>query len=501
MDETARAARADHAERPEERPATPRIPEAAPTAQAAPAAPGTAGCCGDPLSAGPLRPAAVTVRSAPDRTHAADPFETPSRPRPPAGRAAARPGRDPLEPKAGRDTVRRHNLSLVLRAVRDAGETTRAGISARVGLTRAAISSLVEQLLEAGFLSESGKTFSGHAGRPGTVLKMARTGVAGLGVEINVDYVSVCVVDLAGTDRVRLVEHLDNRGGAPSRVLARAARIAARALASADEQELRPVGAALALPGLVSSGTVRSAPNLGWSRVLAESLFAEALTAQRPQRPALPVRAENEANLAALAELWFGGLGDARTFLYISGEIGVGGALVLGGELLRGAHGFAGEIGHVVVAPDGPECRCGSRGCLEQYAGQAALLRAAGLDESDGANAVSELAHRARTGDERTLLALARGGTMLGRVLSGAVNLFDPDAVVLGGIYRPLSPWLAPPASRELSARVVSGLWPAAASRLRAASPATDAVRGAAAMVVQDVLTDPLAYGPRTSAG
>ncbi|MGW4033880.1 ROK family protein [Streptomyces sp. NPDC004838] len=418
--------------------------------------------------------------------------------------ARARPagpgGRDRLEPKAGRDTVRRHNLSLVLRAVRDAGEITRAGVSARVGLTRAAISSLVEQLLESGFLSESGKTFSGQAGRPGTVLKIARTGVAGLGVEINVDYVSVCVVDLAGTDRVRLVEHLDNRGASPSRVLARAARIASRALSSAAEQDLRPVGAALALPGLVTGGTVRAAPNLGWNRVPAEDLFTDALAALRPRLPVLPVRSENEANLAALAELWFGGLGDVRTFLYLTGEIGVGGALVLGGELLRGAHGFAGEIGHVLVAPDGPECRCGSRGCLEQYAGQSALLRAAGLDEADGATGVAELVHRARAGDERALSALGRAGMMLGRVLSGAVNLFDPDAVVLGGIYRPLVPWLAPPAARELSARVVSGLWPPTAARLRASSPATDAARGAAALVVQDVLTDPLEYGGRAAA-
>ncbi|MFF8958415.1 ROK family protein [Streptomyces sp. NPDC014894] len=408
--------------------------------------------------------------------------------------------RDPLEPKAGRDTVRRHNLSLVLRAVKDSGETTRAGVSARVGLTRAAISSLVEQLLESGFLSESGKTFSGQAGRPGTVLKVARTGVAGLGVEINVDYVCVCVVDLAGTDRVRLVEHLDNRGASPAQVLRRAAQIAARALTSAGEQELRPVGAALALPGLVSSGTVRQAPNLGWARIPAEAPFAAALSALRPRLPALPVRSENEANLAALAELWFGSLGSVRTFLYLSGEIGVGGALILDGRLLSGAHGFAGEIGHVVAAADGPECRCGARGCLEQYAGQSAMLRAAGLDEGRGA-AVAELERRARAGDAQALAALERAGLMLGRVLSGAVNLFDPAAVVLGGIYRPLSPWLIPRAASELSARVVSGLWPRSGGRLRASSPAADAARGAAALVVRDVLTDPLAYGERAPAG
>ncbi|MFI2346073.1 ROK family protein [Streptomyces sp. NPDC019443] len=408
-------------------------------------------------------------------------------------------GHIPLEPKADRETVRRHNLSLVLRAVRDEGEVTRAGVSARVGLTRAAVSSLVEQLLDSGFLSESGKTFSGLAGRPGTVLKVARTGVAGIGVEINVDYVSVCVVDLAGTDRVRLVEHLDNRGAPPDRVLGRAAGIAARALASAAEQELRPVGAELALPGLISAGTVRHAPNLGWTRVAAEGPFAEALAALRPGLPPLPVRSENEANVAALAELWFGGLGDVRSFLYLTGEIGVGGALVLDGELLRGAHGFAGEIGHVLVDPNGPECRCGSRGCLEQYAGQSALLRTAGIDERTGAAGVAELERRARAGEDRAVAALGQAGLMLGRVLSGAVNLFDPDAVVLGGIYRPLLPWLSPSAGGELSGRVVSGLWPLDGGRLRASSPAADAVRGAAALVVQDVLADPVAYAQRAA--
>ncbi|MFD9484421.1 ROK family protein [Streptomyces sp. NPDC059991] len=399
----------------------------------------------------------------------------------------------PLAPKADQDTVRRHNLSLVLRAVHDEGETTRAGVAARVGLTRAAVSSLVEQLMEGGFLTESGKTFSGQAGRPGTVLKPARTGAAGVGVEINVDYVTVCVVDLTGTDRVRLTEHLDNRVAAPAEVLARAARIASHALDSARQQELRPAGVTLALPGLVAGGAVRQAPNLGWNGVPADALFAQALT-ECPHTLALPVSSENEANLAALAELWFGGPAEARTFLYLSGEIGVGGALVLNGELLRGAHGFAGEIGHVPVDPAGPACRCGARGCLEQYAGQSALLRGAGIEEDAGAAGVAELERRARAGDERALAALGTAGLMLGRVLAGAVNLVDPEAVVLGGVYRALAPWLSPPAEAELAARVVSGLWPRDSGRLRASSLAGDAARGAAALVVEAVLDDPAGW-------
>lgn len=397
----------------------------------------------------------------------------------------------PTEPKADKSGVRRHNLSLVLRTVHDAGETTRAAVAARVGLTRPAVSSLVEQLLELGFLVESGKTFSGQAGRPGTVLKPADTGPAGLGVEINVDYVTACVVDLTGTDRVRRTERLDNRADAPD-VLARAARVAADVLDTAAGRGLAPAGAGLALPGLVSGGVVRQAPNLGWYEADAERLFGEALTALRPRTAGLPLTSDNEANMAALAELWFGTLGDLRTFLHLTGEIGVGGAIVVHGELLRGAHGFAGEIGHLVVDAAGPRCRCGSRGCLEQYAGQAALLGAA------KATGVPELADRAGAGDPLALAALAEAGTMLGRALSGAVNLLDPEAVVLGGIYPQLMPWLVPALAEELSERVVSGLWSPDAGRLRPASAAADASRGAAALVLHDVLADPLAYATAT---
>ncbi|MFE7585044.1 ROK family protein [Streptomyces gardneri] len=397
----------------------------------------------------------------------------------------------PTEPKADKSGVRRHNLSLVLRTVHEAGETTRAAVAARVGLTRPAVSSLVEQLLDLGFLVESGKTFSGQAGRPGTVLKPADTGPAGLGIEVNIDYVTVCVADLTGTDRVRRSERLDNRAAGAAEVLDRAARIAADALDEAAERGLVPAGAGLALPGLVTGGTVLQAPNLGWNEVAAERLFGEALAARRPGTggPAgLALTSGNEANMAALAELWFGSLGDLRTFLYLTGEIGVGGAIVVRGELLRGAHGFAGEIGHLVVDAEGPRCRCGSRGCLEQYAGQAALLRAAAASD------VAELVRRAESAEPRALGALAEAGRMLGRALSGAVNLLDPEAVVLGGIYPLLMPWLAPAVAEELSERVVSGLWPPDAARLRAASPTSDAARGAAALVLHDVLTDPLAY-------
>ncbi|MCZ9342672.1 ROK family protein, partial [Streptomyces sp. TRM76130] len=180
-----------------------------------------------------------------------------------------------------------------------------------------------------------------------------------------------------------------------------------------------------------------------------EGLFAQSLLSLSPAHRPLPVSSDNEANAAALAELWFGaGTEGVRSFLYLTGEIGIGGALVLRGELLRGAHGFAGEIGHMVVDPDGPLCRCGARGCLEQYAGQGALLTAAGIDADTGVRGVAELGRRARRGETAACSAIERAGRRLGVVVSGAVNLFDPEAVMLGGVYRELSDWLAPAVDR-----------------------------------------------------
>lgn len=151
----------------------------------------------------------------------------------------------------------------------------------------------------------------------------------------------------------------------------------------------------------------------------------------------------------------------------------------------------------MVVDPQGPLCRCGAHGCLERYAGRAALLAAAGIDPGQGVRGIAELEQRAAAGDVRAVGSLATAGDRMGVVLAGAVNLFDPEAVVLGGIYRTLMPWLEPSADAQLTARVVSGRWHADGSRLRASSLSGDAARGAAARVMYELMENPAAYAVR----
>ncbi|WP_045298734.1 ROK family transcriptional regulator [Saccharothrix sp. ST-888] len=388
---------------------------------------------------------------------------------------------------AGQQGMRWANLGLVLGEIAS-GPRSRAEVAAATGLTRTAVSSLVDELLTAGLLTESGPAVpSGRVGRPGTALALNPEGPCGLGAEIGVEHLAVCLVDLRGEVRGGQRMEICNRDRESAAVLADLAELLR---ATADGTALRPAGLRLAVPGLVggADGIVERAANLGWTGVPAVAELRLALRAAGAGELAgLPIEADNEANLGGLAELWFGGrCGD---FVHLSAEAGIGAAIVLGGRLLSGARGFAGELGHVPVRPDGPKCACGARGCLEQYAGQAAVLRAAGLDGVRG-DWVALLAERAAAGDPAVLTALTVVGSALGIAAAGAVNLLDPAELVLGGGYAELARWLLPPMRAELANRLTVRPWSddwLAASGLGRRGP----LLGAAAGVVRAIIADP----------
>jgi predicted NBD/HSP70 family sugar kinase len=249
---------------------------------------------------------------------------------------------------------------------------------------------------------------------------------------------------------------------------------------------LRPVGAGLALPGLVdvAAGALLRAPNLGWSDVPVADLLAAHLPPEL--RPVLG----NEADLAArtVAETAPGRPGPLRDFLYLSGQIGIGGAAVLGGQVMTGSAGWAGEVGHVCVDPEGPACRCGSTGCLEQYAGRHALLAAAGLPLD---TAPGEVAALAEAGDADVRRALDTAARALGVALAGVVNVLDLPVVVLGGhlAAEPLRPRL----EELLGRRVLSARWRRPVVEAIPGLPAAGAT-GAALRALGDVLADPVAW-------
>ncbi|MFC9843164.1 ROK family protein [Streptomyces sp. NPDC060223] len=372
--------------------------------------------------------------------------------------------------------MRRRNLSRVMHTVNAEGPLSRAAVASRIGLTRAAISTLVDELIRSGLLEELGPERPGRVGRPGSALAVSGHGPAGIGAEVGVDHLAVCAVDLRGEVRARAVRHGTNRGRAPEPVIAELTSMVRQVIAEAELERLWPVGLAVAVPGLVArdARTVVRAPNLDWHDTDLGALLPGEL----------PLTVDNEANFGGLAELW---LGDStpRDFLHVSAEIGIGAAVLVDGRLLRGTRGFAGELGHVPVRPEGPECPCGGRGCLEQYAGEEAVLRAAGLEP--GGDRVGLLAERAAQGDADVRRALRGAGTALGIALTGAVNLLDPETVVLGGALSGLAPWLLPALESELARRTAGPACAVSVSRLGPEGP----LLGAAHSVVRAVLDDP----------
>jgi predicted NBD/HSP70 family sugar kinase len=337
---------------------------------------------------------------------------------------------------------------------------------------------------------------SGRVGRPAQTLELGDRIVA-IGLEVNVDYLAVCVEDLTGAVRYERRVDTDNRRSSPGPVLSRLSRMAAQALEVINAENLVPVGAGVALPGLVEAqtGTLLRAPNLGWSGIS----VAEELAARIGR---VPVRVENEANLAAVGEHWQGVARGLQSFICVFGEVGVGAGIFIDGELFRGAHGYGGEFGHITVDRNGAPCACGSLGCLETFVGQEAIAQRAGIPVGVNGHTRSvtkELVRRAEEGDPAVLQSLSEAGRYLGIGLASAVNLFDVDVVVLGGCFGPLAPWLVDDVRAVLGERVLSSAW--SGCEVRVSEFAEEAaVRGAAALVLTSVLAEPWLVAERASA-
>ncbi len=432
----------------------------------------------------------------------------------------ARPRRGPLA-GARQATLREANLRLVLHTIYAAEHPpSRADVAGATDMTRSTVSRLVDDLVRGGFVAELDPAAMSGPGRPATPLVPAHASVAALGLQVNAGFLAAVVVDLAGATLAHRKVTGDFVGSQPGPVLARLGDLGREVLAEVDPA-LRFVGAGLALPGIVVAdrGRLLRAPNLGWHEVqavpLLGPLLAPGLEGGPGLRPAaqgegsaasqaqLSVRVCNEADLAAWAVAHRAPArpSEHTDFIYLTGELGIGGAIVVGGHVLTGRHGWAGELGHMCVDPHGPSCRCGSTGCLEQYVGGGALRRAAGLPAShepgtpsdarpgdaqpsdareqgiddgidDGIDngaahgegrsamdAATALVTRAREGEPDARAALEGAAWALSIVIAGIVNALDISTVVLGGHLAVLGEEIHDDLAARLRQRVLSGQW------------------------------------------
>lgn len=379
------------------------------------------------------------------------------------------------------DEVRRHNRAALLRRLHVDGPSTRAELATELGLNRSTIKALVDELTALGLVTEQVPTQRQGAGRPSLLVLPQARAVPVLAVDVGVEQVTVAAVGIGGT--VLGGRHwAQARGsGTPEKVLA---RVAAACRELAAELGRPPVRIGVSVPGVVrrSDGLVHEAPNLHWSAVP----FGRMLSAELR----LPVQVGNDADLGGLAEHVRGAARGAADMVFLSAEVGVGGGVIVGGAPLRGTGGYVGELGHMVVNPQGRSCYCGCRGCWETEIGEDALCRALNLSAGTArAEIVAELASLAeRPEDARHRLEGFAGWLTLG--LTNVVNVVAPELVVLGGLLAVLPPVLVTEVAETVSRRSLVGR---AAGRLRMVTStlgADAALVGAAELAFEQVFAN-----------
>jgi glucokinase-like ROK family protein len=339
------------------------------------------------------------------------------------------------------EKVRKVNRSLVLNTLRLHAPVSRAQVANITGLTRGTVSNIINVLIEDGLVFED-KIQDSKIGRPSVALGLRPDGGAVVGVEIGVDFISVLLTNFVAETlwEIRVQTILSQP---QTEIINQAETYIDRALSMAKEHGLRPLGIGVGLPGLVNvrQGNLIIAPNLHWKNVPLRLIWN--------QRFHLPIYIDNEANLSALGEYYFGIARNVDNFIYLTSDIGLGGGIMLDGRLFRGAHGYGGEIGHIQRNPQGELCGCGRIGCWETQVGPRAVLRRVKkefetnhdqslLDACSGSldNLTFDIVVKfALSGDLICRQAIEEVAVNLGVGIADLVNIFNPDMIVIGGAF------------------------------------------------------------------
>lgn len=391
--------------------------------------------------------------------------------------------------------VRQINLSLIMHTLWAESPISRARLSQKTKLNKTTVSDLVKELNEHGFVREMGTQSSG-AGRPGTLLTLNPSVGYIVSCEIAVDYLEVLATDFAPQAIWQVKEPIPP-GTTQSVVLSRMLELLHEAIERGKSSANRLLGIAVGVPGMVdhSSGTILFAPNLQWRNVpLLSILEKESFGVQ--------IFVDNEANMAALGEHYFGAAQRHSEILYLSGNVGLGGGFLSNGQLRRGANGVAAEYGHMTMDPNGELCNCGNYGCWETMVSQVGLFKKITDAIQNGEHSlitekiqgqwerlsVELIVEAAQAGDQVAIRALEEIGHSLGIGIASLLNALNPEIVVLGGILSIASDFLFPVVNEEIQKRALP--WNRETVKIiRAVHGSDAAVKGGIATVYQSILS------------
>lgn len=351
---------------------------------------------------------------------------------------------------ATRSTPREVNRQIVLNLIREHQPISRAELARRMNVRRAALTRIVRELLTSGEVEETGTAASARGRRP-TLLRVRTSGRLAIAVDVRPGWTSIALADFGGQVLSRDGFPTPERPEALASELARRVNAILRAHAAAD---CRGIG--IVVPGMVDrrTGRVLYAPRLGWRNANVTDVIVDQTT--------LPVYVESAPIACALARLWSltGKTRTVNNFAYVSVSDGVGVGIVNKGEVLRGETNTAGELGHVSLDPNGPQCACGKRGCWEAFACNATTIEryataASGRSSSPpptrtrsnrrNAPTIEEVVRRAVVGEQAAIDAIVETGRQVGRGLGAVVNAFNPKRIYVGGEVTAAWDLLEPP--------------------------------------------------------
>jgi glucokinase-like ROK family protein len=404
--------------------------------------------------------------------------------------------------------VRERNLAILLSYLWEAGRpVSRTYLVEVSGLNKSTVGSLLAQLQSWGFVRESGRS-DPRPGRPGVLIDLNPDAGRLIGVEIGVGFISVVVTDLKAQAIWRQKIETDTQVTLThTQILEQSERLVHEAIeATAHGGHLFGIG--LGVPALIdhATGNVLFAPNLKWSNV--------PLRDQWQARFGVPVIVENDANASALGEQMLGVAKQVDNFVYLSAGVGLGGGVIIGGKLYGGVGGYAGEVGHMTLEPEGPPCNCGNRGCWETLIGPTAIVervqQAAGeghtpillsFPEVDGNVKAIRMKHvfeAAERGEPVVLHVLDDVGRYLGIGIASLLNAFNPSLVVLGGVLSLAGPYILPRVQREVDTRALA-VTRRGVNITLSAFKFDACVMGGVSLIVREILSNPTAWRPEAT--
>ncbi|HET59120.1 MAG TPA: ROK family protein [Chloroflexi bacterium] len=353
-----------------------------------------------------------------------------------------------MQATADQFTVRQHNSALIVRALRQHQTLSRAELAAETGLNRSTVSSIVNDLIQQHMMEET--TYqSDRIGRPGLLLTLNPSYGCTIGIEVNVDYLAATLLDF--TYRVIWQARTPLTPGlSPADVIMNGIAFTQEAIQEAQYRRIPPLGIGVVLPALIDThrGAVTLGPNLGWQNISVLKYWQAQFD--------LPILVENDANAAAVAEHYLGNARNVENFVLITGGVGIGGGIMVDGKLMRGQNGYAAEVGHMVVDPEGQQCGCGSQGCLETVIGNTIiveetrqLLRTNKQPSRFTAESIDtlnfdDIVQAGLDNDPVCRLQLQKIAYHLGLVVSQLGSLFNPEMIIIGGYSHCLLKFLIP---------------------------------------------------------